>query len=192
MLSAASICLPSDVAESRRDIERYLPEKSYKEMGGVTGALVQHAEGVLAGLTTQEVTLAKKMLLRLVTEDKTRRIMSQKDLLLGLQERGPGSAGKTSGIAIGDHQSQRTDKEEGECELVHEALVSNWKRLNNWIDESREELGLLRQLEQAARLWEKRGRRVDDLWNKQALKESAIVLEASDFPRTSKRGLYCH
>ena len=67
--------------------------------------------------------------------------------------------------------------------------------MNNWIDESREELGLLRQLEQAARLWDKRGRRVDELWGLQALKEVESLKEddlepnqlVMDFRRASKR-----
>ena len=170
--------------QNRDEPRKVLTRKAYKEMGGVTGALVQHAEGVLAGLTAQEANLAKKMLLRLVTEDKARRIMNQEDLLLGLQDNAQGVLERlveSRLVTISRKTPQgcgcAEEGEEGECELVHEALVSNWKRLNNWIDESREELGLLRQLEQASQLWEKRGRRADDLWSKQALKEAHVVLE---------------
>ena len=120
--------------------------------------------------------------------------MNQKDLLLGLQGEAHGVLEKLVESRLVTI-SRKKEEEEGECELVHEALVSNWKRLNNWIDENREELGLLRQLEQAASLWDKRGRRIDDLWSKQALKESDIVLEQAisqgpvnaDFIATSER-----
>ncbi len=180
--------------QNRDEQRRVLTTKAYREMNGVTGALVQHAEGVLAGLTAQEVSLAKKILLRLVTEDKTRRIMSQQELLLGLQIEAQGVLEKLVESRLVTI-SRKKEEEKGECELVHEALVSNWKRLNNWLDENREEIGLLNQIEQAARLWEKRGRRIDDLWNKQALKESAVVLDqaisrwtvTADFVTASER-----
>ena len=67
-------------------------------------------------------------------------------------------------------------KKKGDCEIVHEALITQWERLKLWIEESREELILVNQLSQAAELWKKRGKREDDLWSKQALKESSNVL----------------
>ncbi len=74
-------------------------------------------------------------------------------------------------------RDQESDELEGDCELAHEALITQWETLERWIDESREELRLLRQLEQAAELWDKRGRRIDELWGPQALKEVGVVSE---------------
>ena len=199
-VSTVQACLPllqfaCQVMWQNRDEQRkILTRKSYRDMDGVTGALVQHAEGVLTGLTTKEVSFAKKILLRLVTEDKTRRIMSQQELLLGLQIEAQGVLERLVESRLVTI-SRKTENEEGECELVHEALVSNWKRLNDWIDENREELGLLRQLEQAAQLWDKRGRRIDELWGLRALKEVEALKEddfgadqlVKKFRRASKR-----
>ena len=205
--------------QSRDEHRRVLTRKSYQEMGGVTGALVQHAEGVIKSLTSAEVNLSKRILLRLVTEDKTRRILIQQELLIGLPSEAEGVLERlvesrlvtisrnTAGGSVyaeeeGHHAPGGTAKyakgaasREGECEIVHEALITQWERLNLWIEESREELALLNQIRQAAELWHKRGMRADDLWGKQALKEADGVVEQAisqgtlylDFIQSSER-----
>ena len=162
--------------QNRDERKRKLTRESFEQMGGVTGALVQHADGVLKGLNASETKLARALMLRLVTENKTKRIMSRKDLFAGLETDAEQVFERLveSRLVI---ISRKKEDEEGDCELVHEALIAGWKRLSKWIDESSEELRLLNQLELAASLWDKRGRRTDDLWSKQALQESAIVLE---------------
>jgi hypothetical protein len=61
----------------RRDRSRQqLARKTYEAMGGVEGALADHADGVLEGMTPAQVRLAREVLLRLVTPDGTRRVLS--------------------------------------------------------------------------------------------------------------------
>jgi WD40 repeat protein len=55
---------------------------------------------------------------------------------------------------------------------VHESLVVTWGRLRRWIEEDREELAFLEDLGQAARLWERRGRPGDEVWEGAALAEA--------------------
>ena len=182
--------------QNRDENRKVLTRAAYEEMGGVTGALVQHAEGVLKSLTNEEVGVAKDLFLRLVTEDKARKIMSRDELLEGLKP----EAEKVLGQLIESRLVTISRKHEGEtgegdCELVHESLIAQWNRLNHWIDESREELALLNQLKQAAQFWNKRGKRTDDLWSKQALQETEAVLDQaisqgtlySDFIQESRR-----
>ena len=73
--------------QNRDQQRRVLTRAAFEKMDGVTGALVQHADGVLTGLNASETKIARALLLRLVTENKTKRIMSRKDLLAGLQDR---------------------------------------------------------------------------------------------------------
>ena len=70
--------------QNRERQQRQLTRAAYEEMGGVSGALVQHAEGVLKSMTSDEVKIAKTIFLRLITEDKTRRIISEYEVLAGL------------------------------------------------------------------------------------------------------------
>ena len=69
--NAASLPLLQFAARSlweRRDqVARQLRRKDYDAMGGVEGALARHADGVLHGLSHDELMAARAMLLRLVT-----------------------------------------------------------------------------------------------------------------------------
>ena len=186
-VAEAQACFPllqfaGQMMWQQRDKQRkLLTNESYHEMGGVTGALVQHADGVLKGLTEEEVGIARTLFLRLVTEDRTRRIMSRQDLLAGL----PLGAQRVLNRLVDSRLlivSRKNEEEQGDCEIIHEALIAQWNRLSRWLDESREELKLRSQLSQAADLWKKRGCRVDDLWSTQALKE---VVDYQRLLRTS-------
>ena len=59
--------------ENRDKQRKVLTRAAYEDMGGVTGALVQHADGVLKGLTKEEAEIAKKLFLRLVTDDQNQK-----------------------------------------------------------------------------------------------------------------------
>ncbi|HSS03042.1 MAG TPA: SUMF1/EgtB/PvdO family nonheme iron enzyme, partial [Kofleriaceae bacterium] len=50
-------------------------------------------------------------------------------------------------------------------EIAHESLVQTWSQLARWLDESREERRMLEDLLDAAKLWERRGRRPEDSWS---------------------------
>ncbi len=158
----------------RRDREHgLLTRAAYEQMGGVEGALANHADGVLQGMTGEQVGLARQLCLRLVGEDGTRRLIAQAELLDGLP-----AAAEVILARLVDARllSVRRGSSEGgdqaELELAHESLAITWERLRRWRDESREELRISAELEQAARLWEQRGRRPDEAWTGSALAEA--------------------
>ncbi len=66
--------------------------------------------------------------------------------------------------------------DDAELELVHESLIHRWDRLARWLEESREERDRLAELEQAVELWERRGRRPDETWSGDALREAQRTL----------------
>jgi WD40 repeat protein len=66
----------------------------------------------------------------------------------------------------------RDRAEDGDVELVHESLVHNWARLARWIDESKEDLAFAAELNQAAKLWDKRGRKSEEIWQGEALHDA--------------------
>ncbi len=69
----------------RRDAgRRLLLGAAYAQIGGVGGALAEHADGVLAGLPPLHLQAAREILLRLVTPERTRRSPSRRELLEGL------------------------------------------------------------------------------------------------------------
>jgi len=93
-------CLPllefaAQMLWQRRDEERSLLLRSaYDELGGVEGALAQHADGVLDGLSPKELSLARQLLLRLVTVAGTRKVVAREQLLGGLSGEASGVLGR--------------------------------------------------------------------------------------------------
>jgi WD40 repeat protein len=159
----------------RRDRERRLLLVSeYHAIGGVAGALAEHAESTLGGMTAAEIAAARTLLLRLVTPERTRHVVRKDQLLDGL----PPAAGAVADRLIEARLlAVRKGHDEPEVELAHESLVHRWSRFSNWIDESKEELVFLAELEQAARLWERRGRRSEEVWHGDALAAARLRIE---------------
>ncbi len=156
----------------RRDREaRTLTGRTYEAVGGVAGALAQHADGVLAGLTVDEVRLARTILLRLVTPEGTRRSLARARVTEGLDAEADGVLKRLVAARLVTGK-QSADEDEGELELVHESLIGAWSRLGRWIDESQEERAFLGEIQQAAELWARRGRRDEEVWEGDALAEA--------------------
>jgi WD40 repeat protein len=175
----------------RRDVEqRLLLRSAYTKMGGVAGALAEHADGVLAGLDADEVRLTRELLLRMVTPEGTSRPMRRAALLHGLDAR----AGRVLDVFIEARllrAGRASDVADTQIELAHDSLIESWQRLARWIDEGREELALLTEVTQAAELWERRGRREDEVWRGDALRECerAVTRLGARLPENAARFL---
>ncbi len=180
----------------RRDRQhQLLTRRAYEEMGGVEGALAQHADAVLTGLSAPRVRLARQICLRLVTPEGTRRSLPRSDLLDGLAADAAGVLDRLIDARLLAAQrrpaaSATSDEQEREIELAHESLALVWQRLRRWRAEAREDLRFAAELEQAARLWQGRGQRDAELWDGRALREAqqrAAGLEA--LPAVARRFL---
>jgi hypothetical protein len=155
----------------RRDVEsRRLRTAVYDALGGVGGALASHAQQMLHQLLADEVRVARALLLRLVTPDGTRRPRPQAELLEGLGPAGPGVLEKllSNRLVVTTRDPQM---DESVVELAHESLASAWPDLARWLAETREERVLVQQLEQASQLWEQRGRKDEETWSDEALRQ---------------------
>lgn len=137
---------------------RLLLRARYEAMGGLGGALAQHADGVLDAMTEQERNASRSLLLRLSTPQGNRRVVSRADALRDLGEAGEVAAERllAARLLVG-----RRAGGEAALEVAHEALLRAWPRVLRWVEESREERVLLEELSQAAALWTARGGRDD-------------------------------
>ena len=162
--------------ERRDRTEQLLTRGAYKEIGGVAGALARHADGMLEGLTAEQVHVAREILLRLVTPQRTRKIQSQAQLVEGLPEEAAEILGRLVESRILVVRRGRKSKH-AELELVHESIIRTWGTLARWLDESREELDFLADVTQAAELWEKHGASHDEVWQADALRDAVKKLE---------------
>jgi eukaryotic-like serine/threonine-protein kinase len=149
--------------DGRDATTRRLRRASYHAMGGLAGALAQHAERALAEQSPDERRASRRLLLQLVS-GTTRRSVARAQLIA--------SAGRDAPRALESLLSARLLVQDGQSdgdhalvEIAHESLLQTWSQLARWIDESRDERRLLDELQDATSLWERRGQRDEDTWS---------------------------
>jgi DNA-binding SARP family transcriptional activator/WD40 repeat protein len=126
--------------------------------GGISGALVKRAEELYAGLDDAGRTTARQLFIRLVTltdegEALRRRVATAS--LAGLP-----NVDEVLDI-FGQHRLVTFDRNragEPTVEVAHEALLSEWPRVAQWIDDARASIRMLRQLHEATSEWESHDR----------------------------------
>jgi WD40 repeat protein/DNA-binding SARP family transcriptional activator/energy-coupling factor transporter ATP-binding protein EcfA2 len=156
--------------------------EDYQAMGGLEGVLERSAEAVFERLEANEREMARQLFLRLVTlgegvEDTRRRALRSElealDLprpdvrrgdngkLVGYGEDPPHTMadvidlfGRARLLSFDLDPLTRTPT----VEITHEALLREWPRLRNWLDEGRADVRTQRALAGAAAEWEKASR----------------------------------
>ncbi|MBN1123118.1 MAG: protein kinase [Anaerolineae bacterium] len=137
---------------------RTLTQAAYLNLGGTVGALAKRAEEIYGELSDDGRETVLQMFLRLVTPregaEYTRRRVNRAELL---------SAGADRDLmdeVIDTFTAYRllsTDRDPASrrptVEIAHEAILREWERLRTWLDESREDLRMQRQLARAASDW---------------------------------------
>ncbi|MDH3704429.1 MAG: protein kinase [Acidimicrobiia bacterium] len=136
---------------------------TYEGIGGVSGALTARADEIHDGLSPTAQDATREVFLRLVavdeTGDDTRRRVRRSELdALGLGESALTAVLDGFGsfrLLTFDHDPVTRGPT---VEVAHEALIREWPRLREWIDERREDLLLERRLEAASQEWDINGR----------------------------------
>ena len=131
---------------------------TYEELGGVSGTLVTCAEGLLASLGDEADSVARQVFLRLVTlneggEDTRRRVLRSEVEDLDLDRLLLRAVLDT----FGRHRLLSFDRDpitrSPTVEISHEALLTEWTRLRDWIDGARHDVRVQRRLAEAMREW---------------------------------------
>jgi hypothetical protein len=136
----------------RREGERRLTIGAYREIGGVAGALEKHAEEVYSGFSEEQKEICRLIFLRLVQVDEQGRATKRR---LGPTE----LPGEDVVSRLTDSRLLTTDQEkQPTVELAHEALLANWERLKQWIEQDRDALRTRRRLDEAVTEWTGKGR----------------------------------
>ena len=195
----------------RRDRElRLLTEASYEQLGGVAGALASHADAVLAGMSAAQRELARAVLERLVTPERTRAPVSVTDLhaLRGDPSLVDDLVQHLAAIRLVVIE-RGAEGADATVELVHESLIDRWPQLVRWLDENQDDAAMLARLRAAARDWERGGHAAGLLWTGEVAREArawrqryqgelatveqrylAAVLAAADRARRLRRRLF--
>ncbi len=160
-----------------------LTRQAHEQLGGVTGALAQHAEAVMERVGEARHGLVREVFRNLVTGHETRAVVEREQLLsvFGGAERE--AAAQVLGELIDARllTSYEVKGEDGRgshrLEIIHESLLSAWPRLVRWRTQDADGAQLRDQLRQAAQLWKERSESPDLLWTGTAYQEFALWRE---------------
>ena len=164
-----------------RDREHGLfTRRGYEEIGGVAGALAQHAEATLETIGVVRIPMVREILRNLVSASGTRAFQERDELLSAFaDQRGEAEEVLDRLVEARLLTSFEAPSEEGgtrhrRLEIIHESLLAAWPRLARWRDQDTEGARLRDQLRQAARLWDERGRPIGLLWTGPSFTEYVV------------------
>ena len=192
--------------------------EGYQAIGGVQGVLERRAEETFAGLSATGQAAARQMFLRLVTlgegvEDTRRRVLLSEleavtlkalppslDFTSQVSERATVHTAAYAGAffeameAFGKARLLSFDRDpltrSPTVEITHEALLREWHRLREWLDESRADLRLQRALGNAAAEWLRAGRDPSFLLHGARLSQFESWAEETDLGLTGEERAY--
>ncbi len=145
-----------------RQRQRMLALADYEALGdsgrsGLAVAIAHRADATLRKLTSPQQTIARRILLRLVSFGEGRSDTRRQQSLTALRASDDGAGDFDEVIHhLVDHRLLSID--DGRVDLAHEVMIAAWPALATWIQTRREDEQRRRQLEAAAEQWVARGR----------------------------------
>ncbi|MGH3129304.1 MAG: protein kinase domain-containing protein, partial [Gaiellaceae bacterium] len=134
---------------------------AYRESGGVHGAVARLAEGTYDRIPDERKPIVRALMLRLVGEGEGDAPVRRRAPLAELDlERDRWAADVLGTLA----DSRLVSVGEGSVEVAHEALLREWPRLREWIEEDTEGRRLRRHITEAASEWDAAGRDQGELY----------------------------
>ncbi|RKZ90372.1 MAG: hypothetical protein DRR19_10275 [Candidatus Parabeggiatoa sp. nov. 1] len=146
----------------KRMSDNIIRHKDYDAIGGIKQAIAKYANDFYKTLTPKEQATLRHIMVQLVLPgegtDDTRQVATRRQI---------GEENWHLVIRLADARLVVTgrdkDTKQDTVELVHEALISHWERLQSWVNKNREALRLKRDIETAAKEWEAHGKSNDYL-----------------------------
>ena len=131
----------------------------YQAAGGVRGAVGRLAEATYTGLSDDGRLIARALMLRLAAGDAdnaVRRRLPAAELTQGRAE--------VQEVLDALVEARLLTADDGSVEVAHEALLREWPRMRNWLEEERESRRLEAHLRVSAQEWAAGGRDPGDLY----------------------------
>jgi eukaryotic-like serine/threonine-protein kinase len=155
-----------------------IPAGALTRLGGLDGALERHADRVIHSLSAAQREVARRLLGRLVTAQRTRVALAQAELgALSRDDQATLEALVTGRLVV-----VRGGEDGAVYELAHEALIARWSQLRRWLDDDAEHKRLVERVTAAAGDWDRLGRRGDGLWRRRQLAGAAALDPAAVAP----------
>ena len=163
----------------RRD-HNQITWEAYRKLGGGRQALANAADEFYNALTPEEQVTAKRMLLKMVKPGEGAEMTSNRVRRGTLYHQADANdrVDRVLDKLIRAHLVRVAPGESGseaQVEMAHEALVRNWPRLVDWLDEERITLRRRHRLTAAAEQWQRLGK------DPSALRRGALLAEALQY-----------
>jgi eukaryotic-like serine/threonine-protein kinase len=153
----------AELWEARDRDTDVIRSQTLAELGGMEGALERHADRVVRSLPAPQLDVARHILCRLVTAQRTRSCLGK--LELGADD----DQATLEALIAGRLVVVRGGEAGAVYELAHEALIAGWSTLRGWLDEDLARARMRERLAAAASEWQRVGRRGDALWRARQL-----------------------
>jgi WD40 repeat protein len=158
-----------------RQSDGWLRMESLEATGGLHGAVARLAESSYQQLSADEQRTARRLFLRLAGSGEGEAVTRARVPFADFDLEGDPGTGAVIDRFVGDRLLTRA---EDTVEVAHEALLREWPRLREWLDEEGQGRVLRHHLTAAARNWEENGRRGGDLYRAERL--SAALAWSAD------------
>ena len=142
---------------------RLLTLEAYQSIGATVGALAKRVDELYLSMSTTGQEASKQMFMRLVTlgegVEDTRRRVARSELLAittdsDIMDEVIDTFAEYRLLSLDNDPNTRTPT----VEVAHEAILREWERLRGWLNESRDDIKLQRQLASTAYEWEHAGK----------------------------------
>lgn len=169
---------------------------AYRQLGGGRGALAHSADAFYTRLIPEDQETAKQILLKMVRPGSGLEVTSNRIRRAELYQIGldPGRIDRVLAKLINARLvrlTPGTTPDDTQIEIAHEALIRNWPRLIEWLDDERATLRQRLHLADTATQWERRGCPRDMLLKGLLLEEARQYDDLTDietkFIRRSRR-----
>ncbi len=157
----------AELWQARDQQTQCITAAALRSLGGVAGALSRHADRVVDGLLPAGRLAARHLLTRLVSRDGLRLRRSADEIQSGQ----PAEASVLETLVSERLLLVREQDGVPVYAIAHEALVSGWARLREWLSNAAEQRAVHERLSSAAAEWQRLGKASDALWNERQLQE---------------------
>jgi WD40 repeat protein/energy-coupling factor transporter ATP-binding protein EcfA2 len=137
--------------------------ENYEQIGGVKGALDKRATLLYQSLTADNQAFVRRLFMELVQVHEGQEVTRRRATWEELDAIADSPEQRQQVIELlADSQQRLIITDENTVEVAHEALLTEWKLLRDWIEENRESLRLRRRLEADCREWQERYQKSDE------------------------------
>ncbi|MGI0484862.1 tetratricopeptide repeat protein [Pantanalinema rosaneae CENA516] len=175
--------------------DRTLNIQTYRNLGGVRGALQQHVESIYKHFSNSEKPATERIFLKLIniggdeesgTEWKPVRRRANRSEFQDELEKTVLAQLIDEKLVVSDAPKETTTdrpspSQASTVEIAHEVLLTSWTLLHTWIKENRQAIALRNRLNDDVALWESRKRSEKELWGGSRLEKALELQKDSTF-----------